>query len=98
MAKLVETLCTLLAEMHGTTPEEEYQELRKVKQWFDEQDSDTKLWFTTLWFTLDQVRIMKQMSELMLNIKSMTDAMLAVNTADEPTEEESDGKSSHTYA
>lgn len=99
MTKLVEALCTVLAELHNTTPEEEYQELKKIRQWFDKQDSDDQLWFAILWFTLDQVRIIQQMTDLSLSIQRMTEAMVAVSKLDNSTEkdnhEESTSVSQH---
>lgn len=87
---IIKELTKLLAEMHGTEPEEEQAELIRVMTLLREQDMDEKLWLMMMWFTLDQVRIMKHLHELSHDIKNMTDALAAINKIEEESPETSD--------
>lgn len=80
---IIKELTRLLAEMHGTEPEEEQAELIRVMTLLREQDMDEKLWLMMMWFTLDQVRIIKHLHELSHDIKTMTEAIRATNTTEE---------------
>lgn len=90
---IIKELTRLLAEMHGTEPEEEQAELTRVMTLLREQDMDEKLWLMMMWFTLDQVRIIKYIHDLSHDIKTMTDAINATNTIEEKENPESQDSS-----
>lgn len=87
---VIKELTRLLSEMHGTDPEDEKAELLKVMGILREQEMDEKLWLMMMWFTLDQVRIIKHLHELSHDIKNMTDALAAISGMKEENPEHQD--------
>lgn len=84
---VVEELTKLLSELHKTTQQEEKDRLLELLTVLREQDIDAKIWLMMMWFTMDQVRIIKYIHELTRDIKLMTEAIQAVDNI--PEEEES---------